>query len=155
VDNGTFLLTFRENTTVPISYNASAKELEYHLEQLYTIGNVTVTFVGGQHGRQGNLSVCNVWDNVTVYIEFETEFGDLPLLQADKAAILINITEYRKGDKEDMECSGQGSCDESTGICDCYEGFGSSNGTTDSQGERGDCSFYNPFYTQKYLKQRK
>lgn len=35
-DNGTFRLTFRENTTTPISYNATAAELKYHLEQIYT-----------------------------------------------------------------------------------------------------------------------
>lgn len=35
-NNGTFQLTFRENTTLPISFNATASELEYRLEQLFT-----------------------------------------------------------------------------------------------------------------------
>ena len=35
-NNGTFRLTFRENTTLPISYNATTEELEFYLEQIYT-----------------------------------------------------------------------------------------------------------------------
>jgi hypothetical protein len=35
-DNGTFQLTFRENTTMPISYNATALELQQSLEQIYS-----------------------------------------------------------------------------------------------------------------------
>eukprot|EP00597_Dinobryon_sp_UTEXLB2267_P019348 CAMPEP_0201102778 /NCGR_PEP_ID=MMETSP0812-20130820/20288_1 /ASSEMBLY_ACC=CAM_ASM_000668 /TAXON_ID=98059 /ORGANISM="Dinobryon sp., Strain UTEXLB2267" /LENGTH=698 /DNA_ID=CAMNT_0047360485 /DNA_START=253 /DNA_END=2346 /DNA_ORIENTATION=- len=157
-DNGTFLLTFRENTTVPISFNATASELEYHLEQLYTIGDVLVTFIGGQNYHRVNHSVCSIWDNVTVYIEFLTEFGDLPLIQADTSGIMnygfgiqnyhdhqvMNISEYQKGDKEDIECSGQGLCDQSVGVCTCFDGFQSSNGTSKSPGQRGDCSYFNP-----------
>ena len=44
--NGTFTLTFRENTTLPISINDTASQLEYRLEQLYTIGDVSVTITG-------------------------------------------------------------------------------------------------------------
>jgi hypothetical protein len=35
-DNGTFRLTFRENTTIPISFNASATTLQSRLEDLFT-----------------------------------------------------------------------------------------------------------------------
>ena len=45
-DNGSFTLTFRENTTLPISINDTAAQLEYRLEQLYTIGDVSVTITG-------------------------------------------------------------------------------------------------------------
>jgi hypothetical protein len=40
------------------------------------------------------------------------------------------------GTKEEVECSGQGMCDEHLGQCTCFEGFGSSNGTIDNPGER-------------------
>ena len=56
------------------------------------------------------------------------------------------------GTKEDIECSGQGICQETTGICSCIAGFQSSNGNIDAAGERGDCSFLNPFYTVNYKK---
>jgi hypothetical protein len=110
-----------------------------------------------------------------VYIEFLSEFGDLPLLTADIRSIdsidpslaplnygyVMNITEYQKGNapilpilfrfllnlppillhvtagtKEDIECSGQGTCSEVTGRCSCFQGFGSSNGTASGPGER-------------------
>jgi hypothetical protein len=38
-------------------------------------------------GLLKNKSICNAYDNITVYIEFLTEFGDLPLLKADKDVI--------------------------------------------------------------------
>ena len=59
----------------------------------------------------------------------------------------MNITEYIKGTKEDIECSGQGICNESKGICKCFDGFSSSNGSIYGPGQKGDCSFYNTFYT--------
>jgi hypothetical protein len=43
---------------------------------------------------------------------------------------------YPAGTKEEVECSGQGMCDEYLGQCTCFEGFGSSNGTIDNPGER-------------------
>jgi hypothetical protein len=35
-DNGTFLLSFRENSTTPIYWNTSVAQFEHQLEQLYT-----------------------------------------------------------------------------------------------------------------------
>lgn len=113
-------------------------------------------------GLLKNKSICNAYDNITVYIEFLTEFGDLPLLKADTSLIrnygsisgfgvhyeLVNITEYRRGDKEDIECSGMGACDQSSGVCSCFKGYSSSNGTTSGAGQKGECSFYNIFYTE-------
>ena len=158
-DNGSFTLTFRENTTYPISINATAAELEYRLEQLYTIGDVAVTILGGHVGHNVNRTVCNAYDNHTVLIEFLTETGDLPLLSASTGNIdnfvglskyilyeAINITEYVRGDKEDIECSGQGVCDYSSGICSCFPSYSSSNGTTTNPGQKGECSFYNKYY---------
>jgi hypothetical protein len=41
--NGTFYLKFRENSTLPISYNASAAMLQLRLEQIYTL--VLIIFI--------------------------------------------------------------------------------------------------------------
>jgi hypothetical protein len=46
------------------------------------------------------------------------------------------LSGYPAGTKEEVECSGQGMCDEYLGQCTCFEGFGSSNGTIDNPGER-------------------
>lgn len=35
-DNGTFMLSFRENITTPIYWNSTVQEFERHLEQLFT-----------------------------------------------------------------------------------------------------------------------
>jgi hypothetical protein len=151
-DNGTFRLTFRENTTLSIPYNASAAYLKNRLEQLFTIREVSVSIIG-----YDNDTVCTSHGNAHTYVEFTTEFGDLPLMKLYSSDLTyygssgihnyagFNITEYQKGSKEDMECSGRGICEESTGICQCLEGFGSSNGSAYSVGSMGDCTYMNPF----------
>jgi len=139
-DEGSFTLTFRENTTEPILNNATESELEAALEKLYTIHDVTVTL------NQG-ATVCDM-DGSNVTIEFVYEFGDLPLITANTdnlvdsanpgntGAMLMNITEQTKGTKIDVECSAQGICDTSRGVCECLEGYMSSGGDITSQGER-------------------
>lgn len=100
-----------------------------------------------------------------VAIEFLTEHGDLPLLIADVSALemtgeysfqaaaypgnyLMNITEIVKGTTAEIECSHAGICQEDTGQCQCLEGFFSSNGSIYAPGEWGDCSYFNPLYTE-------
>ena len=159
--NGTFTLTFRGNTTLPISYNATSVELKLALEQLYTIREVDVTIDNVQDFdgvENRNVTICSKSNSyrTNTYIEFSTEHGDLPLLIADSSlsssdkiphvAAHLRIAEYRAGNKEDVECSGNGLCDESTGICKCAVGYISSNGTLNAAGETGDCSYRNQFY---------
>jgi len=145
----TFSLTFRENTTLAISSNFTMAQLTHALEQLFTIGSVSVT------GVPNNQQICTGPGSL-VYVEFLTEFGDLPLLSytilpaqdaTPSSHMEIVIAEYQKGSKEDLECSAQGICDESTGICTCMPGWGSSNGNISSAGERGDCTYRDPLYT--------
>ena len=56
----------------------------------------------------------------------------------------VEVVEYRKGSGNSEECSGaqMGQCDYSTGKCACYAGFGSSNGSYATPGDRGDCSHH-------------
>ncbi|KAJ1442072.1 hypothetical protein B484DRAFT_356613 [Ochromonadaceae sp. CCMP2298] len=153
-DNGSFRLSFRDNVTLPISVNATAREMRTSLEQIFTIGSVGVVITGGE-----NDTVCGIDGNRTVMIEFLTEFGDLPSLTYDlrgisnlhayiddyKNSYLMNITEFQKGTKLDVECSGQGVCNGATGRCSCFDGFGSGNGTLGFPGEWGECSFFNKY----------
>lgn len=96
---------------------------------------------------------------IAVSIEFLTEFGHLPLLQADITFLTvfddtilgparINITRLVACTKENLECSAFGACNESNGRCSCIVGYGSSNGSLAWPGERGDCSWFNKWYTE-------
>jgi hypothetical protein len=151
-NNGSFHLTFRQNTTELISYQATVSELAAKLEDLNTIGKVNVYATNGSFFMTDGVNICDTFNNIAVYIEFLTEFGDLPLIRSDPElidntggfapAFAITIAEYQKGTKEDMECSGQGVCHEDTGICECFTGFGSSNGSVSSAGQWGDCTHF-------------
>ena len=59
--------------------------------------------------------------------------------------ITLNISEWRKGTKENVECSGNGLCNRDVGVCNCLDGFASSSDTKKNKfgeyGERGDCAF--------------
>lgn len=46
----------------------------------------------------------------------------------------------RTGTTEYVECSAHGWCDYDTGACDCYDGYGSSDGAG-AAGSQGDCGF--------------
>jgi hypothetical protein len=57
----------------------------------------------------------------------------------------IEVQEYVKGDKEDVECSNRGLCDRDTGICNCFTGYSSSNGFGEI-GNAGDCGYVNEVF---------
>ena len=149
---GSFTLTFRENTTEPIHYNSTASDLETSLQALPTIRRVNITVLSSGWSGKSPQRVCSASGNTTLYVEFQTEFGDLPLLRIANNKLglrnstatipgTVSISEYQKGTKEDVECSRQGVCDETIGVCSCFGGYTSSNGSTNTPGGRGDCSF--------------
>lgn len=152
-DSGKFSLTFRENTTMAINYNEPANVFGYRLEQLFTIHAVTINYYQGNTQTAASTdSICTGDGSTVVNIEFQSEHGDLPLLefvnidlQDSGGSPTFAISQIQAGTKEDMECSGQGTCNEYNGVCDCRTGFGSSDGTLTGVGDRGDCSFYNRF----------
>ena len=55
----------------------------------------------------------------------------------------IEIIEDVKGTKENSVCSGRGICDTSTGECNCFTGYGSSDGKG-GKGTFRDCGYLEP-----------
>lgn len=141
---GTFALKFRDESTSPISFSATAADVKTALETLTTIGAVEITFSVG-------VSACTSDGSNAMFILFWDNFGDLPRLQATIDGITTFLIEADgegqsiQGTKEEAVCSNRGLCDHFTGICRCFTGFTSSNGNGQA-GDRGDCGFIEPFY---------
>ena len=150
---GTFTLTFRDNTTVPLWFNHTMAQMEYKLEQLYTIHRVNVEYLQSDGiAAAASDTFCSSDGSIYAHIEFMTEYGDLPLLQWTNVDLVDGsgapafvLSEDTKGTKEDVECSGQGVCNEYTGVCACRDGYGSSDGTSVGVGNRGDCTYRSKF----------
>ncbi len=150
---GTFKITFRANTTLAINYNDRATVVGYKLEQLFTIHRINLGYYQSDLlTPAASDSFCSTDGSTYVVVEFLSEFGNLPLLEytninlvRNGGSVTFTISEQVQGTKEDVECSGQGVCNEYTGACVCRTGFGSSNDDVNSYGDRGDCTFRNRF----------
>ena len=72
----------------------------------------------------------------------------MPLLSADVTnlgasdgvAAEVSLAEAVRGTKHDLECSLHGNCDHTTGECECFANFISSNADA-KFGMRADCGF--------------
>jgi len=142
--DGKFKLTFRQQTTDLIYASSSMDYLKNALESLSTVNKVDL------EDLNGNDKVCDTTGN-TVRIKFLTSHSDLPDLQITESYIdSISITEFVKGTKEQIECSGRGLCDYSTGLCECFTGYGSSDGMG-GPGAYGDCGFQELVIAPQYI----
>jgi hypothetical protein len=57
------------------------------------------------------------------------------------SVVAVEVAEAAAGTAAVKECSGRGTCDVETGLCYCFSGWYSSNGTG-WPGSRGDCGLY-------------
>ncbi|GBG28286.1 Multiple epidermal growth factor-like domains protein 10 [Hondaea fermentalgiana] len=132
---GTFQVSFRQDFSADIPYDATVAQFRAYLQALYSINEVAVSFDSGS-------TVCSSGAGTVSTLSFKVP-GDLPLLTADTTQLTgsISFEESVQGTTEFIECSGQGTCDRSTGICDCFPGYSSSDGSGDgvTVGQRGDC----------------
>ncbi|KAG7376496.1 hypothetical protein PHYPSEUDO_013294 [Phytophthora pseudosyringae] len=142
-DGGEFTLTFREETTPVIPFNAGTAQVQSTLQTLDSVRTATITFGSG-------TTVCSA-TGVTTTIEFTFMQGDLPPLSYDASALTLGgnpatltVAALVKGTKSNIECSSRGVCDRGTGVCACYPYFLSSDGAG-GLGRRGDCGYISPY----------
>jgi hypothetical protein len=144
---GSVVFTFRKQTSTAVSTMATTAEVKKALESMPNVGEVRVeTFADGLPD-----SLCTSSSNQFL-ITFLTVYGDLPLIGFQQQNIdTFAIAKQVAGNKEGKECSGRGLCDHSTGICECFEGFGSSDGKGGA-GSKRDCGYPEPIVPSNSLK---
>lgn len=154
-DSGTFTLTFRQRTTVDIAYDATAStvraELKKTLRKLigldgidalssgtYAPHDLTVTFSSG-------TAACTADGSNGMSVTFKTDLGDVPLMTANAGSLTLTastaavvVEERIPGTYENVECGNKGKCSYARGVCQCFVGYDSSDGSGNA-GERGDC----------------
>ncbi|KDO15771.1 hypothetical protein SPRG_18690, partial [Saprolegnia parasitica CBS 223.65] len=149
---GSFTLSFRDQTSPLIPWNANAQTVEEALNAITS--GVTVTLHGG------SAVACSANGNVggILGITYLRDYGALPCILTDNSllthagngnglpgtgATMGGLTSV-VGTKENALCSNHGTCDYTTGACKCDAFFASSDGLG-GPGTRGDCSYRKPF----------
>lgn len=134
--SGSIVFTFRKESSLPVPANTNMAGLKAALQSVKTIGNILVELVN----QSKPDSLCLNGGNA-VRIVFLTTHGDLPLIHAQPFGVdSVTVDKIIPGNKEMIECSGRGICDRTTGKCECFSGYGSSDGHG-NRGLRRDCGF--------------
>lgn len=152
------LLSLNTNNTQPIPIalsfrsqlftlysNMSINEVQSILESISTINQVHIDIL---YEKDKNMtSLCTLQGNSYI-ITFLSIHGDLPLIELiayNSNNISISISEIQKGNKMNYICSSRGLCNEEEGLCECFNSYGSSDGTgRNLPGNIGDCGYIEP-----------
>ncbi|KAJ1455866.1 tenascin-like protein [Pelagophyceae sp. CCMP2097] len=140
----TVKFTFRTQTTVAVKYTATLAQLETALEKLSSVHDVNVSGTG----LTSTSPICTA-AGTSIKIEFLSPTGDVPLIRLSTLTPFkiddIAVVETTAGTKEDATCSGKGLCNQATGKCACFNGFGSSDGQQ-GPGTLDDCGYVIPYF---------
>lgn len=135
--DGAFSLTFRDQSSNLISFDATEEELQKEIESILSVGEVDITFSPG-------TTACSESPGTTIEIQFLTDLGDLPMFELESSlsgtSSGVTIVEVQAGTRVGYECSNHGLCNRQTGVCECFTGYVSSDGKG-KRGLKGDCSF--------------
>ena len=143
---GTFSLIFRESSTADLDITATGIEVEAAIEAIYSeevdkhIDVSVYTDLGTGEGSTDSVCVDGGF-----YVEFKYPNGDVPLMSLEVDGVALTIQEQRKGSTEDAECSLRGLCNRETGECECFSGFGASDGQG-GEGSIANCGYILPFW---------
>lgn len=144
--SGSVVLTFRQQSTSALAATATVDEVKDALEELSSVGRVVVQI----YNVTGNNSLCD-FGGSHFMVTFKTVHGALPMITANAVGIdSIRTSQYQQGTKSDITCSGRGLCNTETGLCECFAGFGSSDGDS-SAGTRRDCGYVLPILPPEQL----
>jgi hypothetical protein len=136
---GSVVFTFREQKSFAIPAASTSAQIKAALESISTVGEVSV-----QPYVSGAPDVMCTSNTGQMIVTFLTVYGDLPMIKVQYQNIdSFQITQYAAGNKQNLECSGRGLCNHNTGMCECFEGFGSSNGKG-GPGDKRDCGYQEP-----------
>ena len=166
-DGGSVALSFRGATTRPLAWDSSSATVRAALLELPTLrGGAGDEAFGDQremlprplNAQLTGRAVSVLYDNgattlcaasgVTAVIQFNQDFGDIPLLVPDAtdlthSSIIISpslaVALKQTSDKEDAVCSNRGLCDPLSGRCACDGEFWGSSDGYGMRGSRGDC----------------
>ena len=141
--DGTFQFKFREiEMSTSLAYSSTVADVKAALDGLSSIAAVNV-YHDDSLLDASTAAVCATGGR-TFYVEFLRPTGDVPLLVASYTNLEeVVVSEFQKGTKEWIECSGRGLCDHELGLCTCVTGFGASDGQGNS-GTYADCGYKMP-----------
>jgi hypothetical protein len=155
---------------VSITSASAANNIEYVLQKMFLLQRagysrltVNVTILSAA-GRTQQDKICNTGYNTTTLIYIYSDYGNIhPALRLVAAVSSTNVTmSDNTGNGTLIDCSAQGLCDYSTGLCRCIQSYKediysyryravSSNGyrssTHHSVGYTGDCGYLLPTLT--------
>ena len=168
-DDGHMTFKFRDSAAAAeLPFDATEVQAKRHFDSISTIAavGVDVKFANGVtafcspengedavtvifKGNLGDVPLLKLKDSSVVYIPLPNEINkdEIVYVRGDDAQqTMLTIKESKKGTFENEECGNRGTCDYTTGLCMCFTGYGSSDGSG-YMGNRGDCGHKLPVFS--------